>query len=102
MIQEITDHTFTQETAEGLCLVLFYKDPCPYCKTMKGVVEKFSSKNPTIRVLQINGPENPKAAEELSVDTFPVIVFYKDGRLTTARQKGLTNPQGLTELYKTI
>jgi hypothetical protein len=50
MIEEMTDETFAKQTSQGLCLVLFYKDPCPY-KTMKGVVEKFGSKNPAVRLL---------------------------------------------------
>lgn len=102
MIEEITDDTFDQQTANDICLVLFYKDPCPYCQTMKGVVEKFGGKNPGVRLLQINGLENTKAAGLLGVERFPEIIFYKNGLPTQARQKGLTNPQGLADLLDTI
>jgi thioredoxin 1 len=102
MIQEITDETFAQHTAQDICLVLFYKDPCPYCQTMKGVVGKFGGKNPTVKLLQINGLENTKYAGILEVERFPDIIFYKDGSPTQARQKGLTNPQGLAALLQTI
>jgi thioredoxin 1 len=102
MIEEITDDTFAQQTAQGLCLVLFYKDPCPYCKTMKGVVEKFGAKNSRVKLLQINGLENPKSAGALGVEGFPFLLFYKDGQPTSARQKGLTNPQGLNALLEPL
>jgi thioredoxin-like negative regulator of GroEL len=102
MIEEITDETLAQQTAHGLCLVLFYKDPCPYCKTMKGVVEKFGTKKPRVKLLQINGLENPKSAGELGIEGFPFLLFYKDGQPTSARQKGLTNPLGLTDLLETL
>ncbi|MBI4767058.1 MAG: thioredoxin family protein [Deltaproteobacteria bacterium] len=102
MIEEITDDTFVQQTAQGLCLVLFYKDPCPYCKTMKGVVEKFGARNSGVKLLQINGLENSKSAGELGIEGFPFLLFYKDGQPTSARQKGLTNPQGLNTLLENL
>jgi len=102
MIEEITDNNFAPETAQGICLVLFYKDPCPYCKTMKGVIEKFGTKNPEVKLLQINGLDNPKYSAELGVERFPDIIFFKNGSPTQARQKGLTNPQGLASLLQTI
>ncbi|MFH0787897.1 MAG: thioredoxin family protein [Pseudomonadota bacterium] len=102
MIEEITDETLSRQTAQGLCLVLFYKDSCPYCKTMKGVVEKFGTKNPRVKLRQINGLENPKSAGELGIEGFPFLLFYKDGQPTSARQKGLTNPQGLKALLEML
>ena len=102
MLVDITDADFTEKTATGVCLVLFFKDPCPYCKTMKGVIEKFVTKVPLVTALQINGPENPQATKEFGVERFPEVFFFKDGRPTEARQKGLTNPQGLLALLKTI
>jgi thioredoxin 1 len=102
MILEMTDETFAQHIAQDICLVLFYKDPCPYCQTMKGVVEKFGSRNPAVKLLQINGLENTKSAGMLEVERFPDIIFYKNGSPTQARQKGLTNPQGLAALLQTI
>lgn len=102
MLEEICDTDFAKKTAQGTCLVLFYKNPCPYCQTMKGVVEKFGAKNPQVKLLGINGLENRQSAEMLGVEGFPDIIFYKNGQQTPARQKGLTNPQGLTALYQTI
>lgn len=102
MLEEIYDADFAEKTSQGDCLVLFYKDPCPYCKTMKGVVEKFGAKNPKVKTLCINGLENPESAKALGVEGFPDILFYRDGRRAAVRQKGLTNPQGLAELWKTI
>ncbi len=102
MVEEITDVDFVEKTAEGVCLVIFYKDPCPYCKTMKGVMEKFGNKVPSIRLLQINGLENPKSTESHGVERFPDLIFFRDGKETKARQKGLTNPQGLALLLKNV
>ncbi len=98
----MTDDTFAKQTAQGICLVLFYKNPCPYCQTMKGVVEKFGGKSPGVKLLQINGLEHTKMAAQLGVERFPDIFFYKDGLPTIARQKGMTNYQGLMALLQTI
>ena len=102
MLEEIVDADFVEKTSGGVCLVLFYKDPCPYCKTMKGVVEKFLKKAPGVRAAQINGLENPRSTERLGVDRFPEIIFFKNGQPTGARRKGLTNPQDLLGLLKTV
>jgi len=102
MPEEISDGDFVEKTARGTCLVLFYKDPCPFCRTMKGVVEKFGKKHPDVRIFQINGPLNPKSVDEAGVERFPELLFYKEGKATEARQKGLTNPQGLTALFRAI
>jgi len=102
MIEEMTDDTFAKQTAQGVCLVLFYKNPCPYCQTMKGVVEKFGVKAPDVKLLQINGLENTKMAAQLGVERFPDIFFFKNGAQTTARQKGMVNYQGLIALLQTI
>jgi len=101
-VEEITDADFYEKTAEGLSLVLFYKEACPYCKTMKGVMEKFGAKNPSVKLLQIDGLKHTRFASELGVERSPDLIFFKDGKPTAARQKGLTNPQGLTELLQTI
>jgi thioredoxin 1 len=102
MLEEITYATFKEKTSAGVSLVLFYKDPCPYCQTMKGVIEKFGTKVPVIKTFQINGLENAQSTKEFGVERFPEVIFFKDGRPTEARQKGLTNPQGLLALLKTI
>lgn len=86
----------------GDCLVIFYKDPCPYCKTMKGVIEKFGARHPSVKQIQINGLENEQSTRAFGVERFPEIIFFRDGRPTQARQKGLTNPQGLRALYESI
>jgi thiol-disulfide isomerase/thioredoxin len=102
MFIEVKDSNFREHVSDGVCLVIFYKDPCPYCMTMKAVLEKFKLKNPDVKLLQINGLENTKTAIELHVSGFPDIVFYKNGQLTPVRQKGLTNVKGLITLYQTV
>ena len=101
MPEEINDRNFEDRTSGNTCVVLFYKDPCPYCKTMKGVMEKFGKKNQQVTLLQINGLENPHSTAAHGVERFPDLIFFKNGQ-EAARQKGLTNPQGLAKLYKSI
>ncbi|MEN8246809.1 MAG: thioredoxin family protein, partial [Thermodesulfobacteriota bacterium] len=73
--------------------------PCPYCKTMKGVLEKFGKSAGNVKLFQINGLENPASAKQYGVERFPDLLFLRDGEIA-ARQKGLTNPQGLKKLYR--
>ncbi len=101
MLEEINDASFKEKTSGGVCLVLFYKDPCPYCKTMKGVIEKFGAKTKGIKLMQINGLDNPAAAAEMGAERFPDLFFIKDGE-QVGRNKGLCNPQTLRKIHKQI
>ena len=99
MSEELTDSDFESKLKKDVSVVLFYKDPCPYCKTMKKVIEKFEKSAKTLRTYQINGLENPLSTEHYGVERFPEVLFIKDGK-EAVRQKGLTNPQGLKKLYR--
>ena len=101
MPEELKDKDYKKNLGADICAVLFYKDPCPYCKTMKGVLEKFGKAVPDVKIFQINGLENPASAEDYGVERFPDLLFLKDGEIA-GRQKGLINPQGLKKIYSEI
>ena len=101
MMEEIADTDFREKTASGISVVLFYKELCPYCKTMKGVVEKFASKQGGVRIFQVDGEKNLSAAKEMGAERFPDLFFIKDGE-QVGRNKGLCNPQTLRKIYKQI
>jgi thiol-disulfide isomerase/thioredoxin len=100
MLEEIDDANFRETTSsgEGPVLVLFYKDPCPFCKGMKAAVEKFAKKHLELRTVQIDGEKNPKAAGEMGVERFPDLFFFKNGE-QRGRFKGLGNPKELEKVY---
>jgi thioredoxin 1 len=101
MSEEIYDANFQEMITERTCVVLFYKNPCPYCKTMKAVLEKFGKAVPQVKLFQLNGLENTRATGQYSVEGFPDLIFFKNGK-EMSRQKGLTNPQGLKKIYNSI
>jgi thioredoxin 1 len=101
MLDEIDDSTFKEKIGEGTCLVLFYKDPCPFCKAMKGAIGKFAGKRPDLRTMQINGLDNPGAAGEMGVERYPDVIFFKDGA-QVGRHKGLGSPKDLAKVYGQI
>lgn len=101
MMEEITDTDFKEKTAKGTSVVLFYKELCPYCKTMKGVVGKFAAKQGGVRIMRIDGEKNPSATKEMGAERFPDLFFIKDGE-QVGRNKGLCNPQTLRKIYKQI
>lgn len=83
MFTEINDDTFATSIASGHCLVLFYKDQCPFCKAMKKIIAKFAEKpgvgDKGINFLQINRETSPVTTEAMDVTRIPAILVFKDG-----------------------
>ncbi len=83
MIKEITDAEFETSVAQGLNIVLFYKEKCPYCNAMKKILTKFSgmpaAKGKEISYFQLDRENCPKTVETLQVGRIPSLFIYKDG-----------------------
>jgi len=94
MFKEIKDADFAGSTSQGLVMVLFYKEQCPYCKAMKKIITKFSERpgidKLAINYLAINRDENPQAAAEMGVDRIPSVIVFRDGTKTKAKSGDVT------------
>jgi thioredoxin-like negative regulator of GroEL len=94
MFTEITDDNFADSVAEGLNLVLFYKEQCPFCKAMKKIVGKFAERpavaSKGIGYYQINRETCPKTVEAMAVERVPAIVVFLGGKKIHSKSGDIT------------
>jgi thioredoxin-like negative regulator of GroEL len=94
MFTEITDDSFTESVAEGLNIVLFYKDQCPFCKAMKKIIGKFAERPAVaaqqIGYLQVNRETCPKSTESMAVERVPAVIVFRGGKRIHAKSGDIT------------
>ncbi|MGD9211062.1 MAG: thioredoxin family protein [Desulfobacteraceae bacterium] len=94
MFIELTDETFTGSVSQGLNIVVFYKDQCPFCNAMKKIITKFSQRpavvGKTIGYFQINRETSPKSTEHMDVTRIPAVFVFRDGRKIHAKSGDIT------------
>ena len=94
MFVEITDETFETSVAGGLCLVLCYKEQCPFCKAMKKIITKFSDMpaagNKQIKYFEMNSETNPRQVESLRVERIPSLFIFRDGQKMASKSGDVT------------
>lgn len=97
MITEITDKEFESSTAQGLNIILFYKDRCPYCNAMKKILTKFSgmpaAQGKEISYFQLNRENAPAAVEALEVGRIPSLYIFRDGKKIAEKSGDVTYRQ---------
>jgi thioredoxin 1 len=94
MFTEITDDTFTVSVAEGLNLVLFYKEQCPFCKAMKKIVTKFAERpavaSKEIGYYQVNRETCPRTVTDWEVERVPAILVFQGGHKVHGKSGDIT------------
>jgi thioredoxin 1 len=97
MIKELTDADFNGAIAQGLSIVLFYKEKCPYCNAMKKILTKFSgmpaAQNKDIQYFQLNREDCPEAVAALDVGRIPSLYIFRDGEKIAEKSGDVTYRQ---------
>ena len=97
MIKELTDKEFEFAVSNGLNIVLFYKEKCPYCNAMKKILTKFSgmpaAQGKAITYFQMNRENCPQTVADLNVGRIPSLFIFKDGEKTAERSGDVTYRQ---------
>ncbi|SMC99465.1 thioredoxin 1 [Desulfocicer vacuolatum DSM 3385] len=97
MIKELTDTEFESVVADGLNIVLFYKDKCPYCNAMKKILTKFSgmpaAQDKEINYYQLNREDCPATVKTLNVGRIPSLFIFKDGEKIAEKSGDITYRQ---------
>jgi len=96
ILETINANDVKEKTASGVSVVLFSKEICPFCKTMKKVLGKVQA-GPNVRIMEIDGVLHRPVAEEHKVARLPTIVFFKDGQ-EGARVMGVVNAAHLQKI----
>lgn len=86
--------TFTSGTD---CLVLIYKEHCPYCEVLFKVIGKCVSSFPLLKTAKINSEENPEILAKVGTNKVPTVIVYAKGE-ERGRRSGVMNPTELSAL----
>ena len=94
MFTEINDNNFKDSVAEGLNIVLFYKEKCPFCKAMEKIITKFADRPATagkdISYFHINRETSPQSTDAMEVERIPAVIVFRDGQKIHAKSGDVT------------
>lgn len=99
-IVELTDANFQQEVIEvnEPVLVEFWAPWCRPCLEMQPAIEQLAREfRGQVKVARLNIDENPDTAASLDVNAPPVIIVFRDGKVTK-RRSGRQSEEAIREL----
>lgn len=67
--------------SEKTVLLDFYADWCGPCRMLSPLVEEIAQENPQLIVGKINVDDEPELAAAFRVESIPLVVVIKDGKI---------------------
>jgi len=100
-VKEITASEYSGVIDSGDCLVVFTKKVCPFCKTMKKVMEKFAAGKGDVGLFDINSEteEGMALMMKIEVERVPTMLLYKGGN-EVRRITGVLNAKELARAWQ--
>ncbi|HLR08348.1 MAG TPA: thioredoxin [Bacillota bacterium] len=81
-ITNVTDQTFSSETAEGLVLADFWAPWCGPCKMIAPVLEEIDDEmGDKVKIVKLDVDENQETAGQYGVMSIPTLLLFKDGKV---------------------
>jgi len=81
-IVNVTDSTFSQETAKGLVLADFWATWCGPCRMIAPVLEEIDAEmGDKIKIVKVDVDENQETAAQYGVMSIPTLILFKDGEV---------------------
>ena len=81
-LPEVNDSNFKTETSQGLVLVDFWAEWCGPCRMVGPVLEELSKEyGQKVSIKKLNVDDNQNTARDLSIQSIPTLLLYKDGQL---------------------
>jgi thioredoxin len=102
--EQLTVDAFNKITnSDKIVIIDFYAIWCGPCKKLSPMLEEFSKEyNSKIRIVKIDVDKNPLISQYFRIESIPLLLFYKDGKLVN-QVMGLPEKAELkTELEKLI
>ncbi len=90
---DLTDDTFTEQTANGITLVDFWAEWCAPCRMVTPIVEELSTEMPEITFAKMNVDENNNVPQTYGITAIPTLVLFKNGELVDRVVGLLPKPQ---------
>ena len=84
-ILHVTNENFDDEVlkSEGLVLVEFFADWCPYCDDLAITLQEIANENRNIKIVKINADEEIEIANNYAIYSYPTLVFMQGGEEKT-------------------
>jgi len=81
-IVNVTDSTFSQETAKGLVLADFWATWCGPCRMIAPVLEEIDAEmGDKVKIVKVDVDENQETAAQYGVMSIPTLILFKDGEV---------------------
>lgn len=80
--------TLNKIPAQGTALVYLGTNWCRFCKTTKPAMQELAAERPDIVFQEVDGDESPDIAEAVNLKTFPLILYFRDGKEVARRESG--------------
>lgn len=86
MAVKLTSANFEAEAvnSDKPVLIDFYADWCGPCRMMSPVLEEIAAENPQIKVCKVNVDEEGALAQQFRVESIPLLVVMKNGKVTAS------------------
>jgi thioredoxin-like negative regulator of GroEL len=84
-------------TSANDCLVIIYKERCPYCEVVFKVIGKCIPSCPDLKTAKIDSEKNPEILATLGASKVPTVIVYGKGE-EKGRRSGVMNPAELSAL----
>jgi len=98
-ILKVTNANFEAEVlnSQNPVLVDFFADWCGPCKMLSPILERVASEHEAAKICKINVDENPDLAKQFQVMSIPMLLVFKDGKVTDSAV-GLVSKSKIEEM----
>lgn len=102
MAVKLTSANFEAEAvnSDKPVLIDFYADWCGPCRMMSPVLEEIAAENPQIKVCKVNVDEEGALAQQFRVESIPLLVVMKNGKVTASSLGAVSKANVLSLLDK--
>ncbi len=81
MVKEMNTAEFKAAVLSGnLTVVDFYATWCGPCKMLEPIIEQVSEDYPDVTFGRVNVDANMDIANELGIESIPLVLYFKDGK----------------------